>query len=296
MAKRVLVCLFLSLLLHGLLGYYLYLQKNNQKKVIHLHGVSVSIQKHSPLLLQPPIVPSFPAIPVVPTPIPKPLPPKKTTSPKTKQTQGPKRVLQGAKPTGPSPKPEAPPPIPKGEEGKEVGKKEAPENAKAAPTNSTQPGPEKKGEGGGKENGQGQEGSSSGTPLGEGRGTGGKGTGKEGQGQGKSYYTEEDGVKKLPENESEECGNAMEAAWHQSDEYAEGKHGDVLVKIFVSNTGKVTEVKLLHSFSKSEKISAIAIGNLRFNPRCRFSPAIDHQGNKVAFLIERYTVHFEPIQ
>ena len=43
----------------------------------------------------------------------------------------------------------------------------------------------------------------------------------------------------------------------------------------------------------SPEVDNIAIGFLRFDPRCRFKPAMGKDGKPVPFVIERYVVTFE---
>lgn len=297
MTERRLLCLLVAINLHAIFGIYLYLQKEEQKPIVISRKIEVAVRTQFPDLTQPktiPVIPSIPTSPIVPIPAksdpviqPKPTPPvpTKPRKPLTKKTEAPKNRAAGEKPVNPAGKSDEPPPVPKGEEGKKPG-----ESSKEGSPD--QPGSGSKGDGGGKPDGTGTEGSPDGKPGGIGGGKGGTGTEKDGKGDGKGPYTEE-GVKKIPEHDAEECGSTMQEAWSKSEEHAEGMNGVVIVQILVTQTGKVSDVKILKSFSKSKQISSIVIGNFRFNPKCRFSPAIDHQGNKVPFLIEQYKITFE---
>ncbi|HRI54862.1 MAG TPA: hypothetical protein PLW65_32215, partial [Pseudomonadota bacterium] len=55
--------------------------------------------------------------------------------------------------------------------------------------------------------------------------------------------------------------------------------------------GKVHGVKVIRGISR--EVDSIAIGFVRFNPRCRFGPAIGKDGKPVAYVIESYVVRFE---
>lgn len=101
----------------------------------------------------------------------------------------------------------------------------------------------------------------------------------------------EEELKRLPEHASEECGPTMKQKWTESEANANGLTGDVVLRIELDERGKTRNIKVIKSFSP--EIEKIAIGFLRFDPRCRFRPAIGKDGKPAAFVIERYTVHFE---
>ena len=57
--------------------------------------------------------------------------------------------------------------------------------------------------------------------------------------------------------------------------------------------GTVTDPVVQGALRVSREVDSIAIGFVRFNPRCKFSPAIGKDGKPVAYVIESYVVRFE---
>lgn len=101
----------------------------------------------------------------------------------------------------------------------------------------------------------------------------------------------EEELKQLPEIDNDDCGLSMKQKWEASDANANGLEGEVVLRIELDERGKGRSIKVVKSFSaEAEKI---AIGFLRFDPRCRFRPALGKDGKPAAFVIERYTVRFQ---
>lgn len=108
---------------------------------------------------------------------------------------------------------------------------------------------------------------------------------------GSEYHpVSEDQLKSLPDIDNDECGAAMKQKWSESESNASGLTGDVILRIELDERGK-PRAKVVKGMNK--EVDNIAIGNIMFNPRCRFKPAIGKDGKPVAFVIERYVVHFE---
>jgi protein TonB len=108
---------------------------------------------------------------------------------------------------------------------------------------------------------------------------------------GKEYVpVAEDQLKTLPEHENEECGDAMKQKWNESEANANGLTGDVILRIELDERGKWRSYKVISGINK--EVNAMAVGFLRFDPRCRFRPALTKQGKPAPFVIERYVVHF----
>jgi outer membrane biosynthesis protein TonB len=102
----------------------------------------------------------------------------------------------------------------------------------------------------------------------------------------------EEQLKKLPEHDAEECGAAMKEKWSTSEAHAQGLEGQVILRIQLDERGKIVgNVKVVKGISR--EVDTMAIGFLRFNPRCKFSPAIGPDGKPAAYVIERYVVRFE---
>lgn len=101
----------------------------------------------------------------------------------------------------------------------------------------------------------------------------------------------EEELKSPPEHINDECGSAMKQKWTESESNANGQTGDIVLRIELDEKGKVRNIKVVHSFSK--EVDKIALGFMRFDPRCRFRPAVGKDGKAAAFVIERYTVSFE---
>jgi protein TonB len=109
---------------------------------------------------------------------------------------------------------------------------------------------------------------------------------------GKEYVpVAEEQLKKLPEHDNEECGAAMKQKWSESEANAAGLTGDVILRIELDERGKWRSYKVIKGINN--EVNAMAVGFLRFDPRCRFRPAQAKDGKAVAFVIERYVVHFE---
>ena len=101
----------------------------------------------------------------------------------------------------------------------------------------------------------------------------------------------EEQLKKIPEHDADECGAAMKEKWNSSEAHAQGLEGKVTLRIELDERGKVHGVKVVHGISR--EVDSIAVGNVKFNPRCKFAPAIGQDGKPVAFVIESYVVRFE---
>lgn len=101
----------------------------------------------------------------------------------------------------------------------------------------------------------------------------------------------EEQLKKIPDHDADECGAAMKEKWNSSEAHAQGLEGKVNLRIELDERGKVHGVKVIKGISR--EVDSIAIGFVRFNPRCKFSPAIGKDGKPVAYVIESYVVRFE---
>lgn len=101
----------------------------------------------------------------------------------------------------------------------------------------------------------------------------------------------EEQLKKIPEHETEECAQAMKDKWNASEAHAQGVEGKLTMRIELDERGKVRGVKITQGLSR--ELNNIAMGFVRFDPRCKFSPAIGKDGKPVAYVIENYTVRFE---
>lgn len=101
----------------------------------------------------------------------------------------------------------------------------------------------------------------------------------------------EENLAKLPEMDSDECGPSMKEKWSRSETHAQGVEGQVVMRIELDERGKVRAIKKLKGISP--EVDNIAIGFMRFDPRCRFKPAMGKDGKPVPFVIERYVVTFE---
>lgn len=101
----------------------------------------------------------------------------------------------------------------------------------------------------------------------------------------------EEQLKKIPEHDADECGAAMKEKWNGSEAHAQGLEGQVNLRIELDERGKVHGVKVIKGINR--EVDSIAVGFVRFNPRCKFAPAIGQDGKPVAFVIESYVVRFE---
>lgn len=101
----------------------------------------------------------------------------------------------------------------------------------------------------------------------------------------------EEDLAKIPEPETDDCGPSMKEKWSRSETRAQGIEGKVVLRIELDERGKVRSIKKIKGVSS--EVDNIAIGFLRFDPRCRFKPAIAKNGKPVPFVIDRYTVNFE---
>ena len=55
--------------------------------------------------------------------------------------------------------------------------------------------------------------------------------------------------------------------------------------------GKIRSMKKIRGIGYG--VDEMALGWLRFNPRCRFTPAIAKDGKSASYVIERYSITFE---
>lgn len=109
---------------------------------------------------------------------------------------------------------------------------------------------------------------------------------------GKEYNpVAEEALKKLPEHDAEECGARMKEKWGNSEAHASGLEGTVVLRVELDERGKVRTIKKIKGISP--EVDNMAIGFLRFDPHCKFSPAVGKDGQPAAYVIERYTVTFE---
>ena len=101
----------------------------------------------------------------------------------------------------------------------------------------------------------------------------------------------EEQLKKLPDHDTEECAAAMKEKWNTSEAHAQGLEGKLTMRIELDERGKPRRVTVTQGLSK--ELNSIATGFVRFDPRCKFAPAIGKDGKPVAFVIESYVVRFE---
>jgi hypothetical protein len=102
----------------------------------------------------------------------------------------------------------------------------------------------------------------------------------------------EEQLKRLPEREDEEaCAAALKQKWEASETHASGATGEVVLRIELDERGKPRSIRKVKSMN--DEVDRIAIGFFRFDPRCRFRPAIGQDGKPAAYVIERYSVKFE---
>lgn len=98
-------------------------------------------------------------------------------------------------------------------------------------------------------------------------------------------------LKSLPAHDTEACVAGMKEKYSRSEAYAAGVEGEVVFRIDLDDTGKIRDVRKVKGVNK--ELDAMAYGWLRFNPRCKFGPAIARDGKPAAFVIERYSITFE---
>lgn len=102
----------------------------------------------------------------------------------------------------------------------------------------------------------------------------------------------DDQIKRLPEREDEEaCAAALKQKWEASETHASGATGEVILRIELDERGKPRSIRKVKSMN--DEVDRIAIGFFRFDPRCRFRPAVTRDGKPAAYVIERYSVKFE---
>ena len=101
----------------------------------------------------------------------------------------------------------------------------------------------------------------------------------------------EESLKRLPEREDEEaCAAALKQKWEASETHASGATGEVVLRIELRRRGIPRRIKKVKGMNA--EVDSIAIGFFKFDPRCRFRPAIGQDGKPAAFVIERYSVTF----
>lgn len=108
-----------------------------------------------------------------------------------------------------------------------------------------------------------------------------------GTGDGTGYHPVSAGaVGSMPEVDADACGRA---AKYPREAEQSGIEGDVRLRVALTEQGRVQSVKVLSGLGHGLDAAAIdAIKN-----RCKFSPALGHDGQPVAFVIASYTFHFE---
>ncbi len=104
----------------------------------------------------------------------------------------------------------------------------------------------------------------------------------------------ESDVSKLPDHNADDCFAGLKDKYSASDAYAEGIEGQVVFRIELDDRGKIRGMKKVKGIGHG--IDEMAMGWLRFNPKCRFSPAIGKDGKPGGFAIERYTITFEIVR
>jgi len=102
----------------------------------------------------------------------------------------------------------------------------------------------------------------------------------------------EEKLKSLPQSEDKEaCDAALKQKWEATELRASGASGQVILRIELDERARVHAIRKVQGLGK--EVDSIAIGLFRFDPRCRFRPAIGGDGKPVAYVIERYTITFE---
>jgi protein TonB len=101
----------------------------------------------------------------------------------------------------------------------------------------------------------------------------------------------EEELAKLPSHDADECGARMKAKWENSESRAQGLEGEVVLRVELDERGKIRSIKKVKGISP--EIDNMTIGFLRFDPRCKFGPAIGKDGKPAAYVIENYKFRFE---
>lgn len=101
----------------------------------------------------------------------------------------------------------------------------------------------------------------------------------------------ESDLRAIPAHDSDACTAGLKEKYSRSEAYAAGVEGEVVFRIELDELGKIRSIKKVKGIGSG--IDEMAMGWLRFNPRCKFKPAIARDGQNAAFLIERYSITFE---
>lgn len=109
---------------------------------------------------------------------------------------------------------------------------------------------------------------------------------------GKEYHpVSEEDLKAPPAHDIDACTAGLKEKYQTSDAFAEGIEGDVVLRVELDEQGKVRSIRKVKGIGHG--IDEMALGWVRFNPKCRFGPAIAKDGKPAAYVIDRYTIHFE---
>ncbi|HNO69619.1 MAG TPA: energy transducer TonB [Pseudomonadota bacterium] len=92
----------------------------------------------------------------------------------------------------------------------------------------------------------------------------------------------------MPTIDADECGRGVP---YPEEARAKGIEGNVILRVSVTESGKVHDVKVIKGLGYG--LDEAAVAAIRKSPRCKFSPAIGSDGKPVEYTIPAYTFHFE---
>jgi protein TonB len=93
-------------------------------------------------------------------------------------------------------------------------------------------------------------------------------------------------VGRLPDVDTEACGRSVK---YPREAEALGIEGDVLLRVELDDTGRVADVRVLKGLGHGLDQAAAAA----LRQTCRFTAALDKNGARVPYVIQKYTFHFE---
>lgn len=109
---------------------------------------------------------------------------------------------------------------------------------------------------------------------------------------GKEYRpVTEEALRRLPEHDSDLCASGLRKKYSSSEAAASGIEGEVVFRIELDETGKIHSIRKLKGLGHG--LDEMAMGWIRFNPQCRFTPALGKDGKPAAYVIENYKFIFE---
>lgn len=90
---------------------------------------------------------------------------------------------------------------------------------------------------------------------------------------------------------ADECDAVLQEKWRATETYAAGQTGEVILRIELDEQGRTRNLRVIKGLTR--EVDMMAIGLFRFDPHCRFKPAVRKDGRPVPFVIERFTLQFE---